>query len=409
MRNIQSLEHLKPIKSSMNTHPFQRGQIFYGKVIYIAPDGQALIQLGGRKLTAKVEAPLDVRNDYWFQVIKEKEPLQLKLIGSDPLNIPGFLSGKSPSKFDLHLIQALKEWDLPFQQDWLVKISQWMVTTGDVEKTFEIVKLMVERDLPFTDEVFHSLYTYYKGQSLSKALEGLFSQLEENGSVHTKLYQTLGLLNGKHWNTVNWANGREVAANLKFILSILGWAPLHSRKVAEGKTRNAVNLTKLLQEYVLNTEENKQRKNALQLWHRLLGPTVLSQEENGLFQWTMEIPIPLAKKTLDLTIQWRGKRNEKSNIDENFSTIVLLLEMPNIGKTVIHMNVQQRVVSLLVRSDYNQIENIGKPFLDELKKKLNEVNYQLSTVRFEKLEKQREQTSNPYSSLLPIKRVDVKI
>jgi len=73
------------------------------------------------------------------------------------------------------------------------------------------------------------------------------------------------------------------------------------------------------------------------------------------------------------------------------------------------MNVQQRVVSLLVRSDYNQIENIGKPFLDELKKKLNEVNYQLSTVRFEKLEKQREQTSNPYSSLLPIKRVDVKI
>lgn len=393
----------------MNTHPFQRGQIFYGKVIYIAPDGQALIQLGGRKLTAKVEAPLDVRNDYWFQVIKEKEPLQLKLIGSDPLNIPGFLRGKSPSKFDLYLIQALKEWDLPFQQDWLVKISQWMETTGDVEKTFEIVKLMVERNLPFTDEVFHSLYTYYKGQSLSKALEGLFSQLEENGFVHTKLYQTLGLLNGKHWNTVNWANGREVAANLKFILSILGWAPLHSRKVAEGKTRDAVNLTKLLQEYVLNTEENKQRKNALQLWHRLLGPTVLSQEENGLFQWTMEIPIPLAKKTLDLTIQWRGKRNEKSNIDENFSTIVLLLEMPNIGKTVIHMNVQQRVVSLLVRSDYNQIENIGKPFLDELKKKLNEVNYQLSTVRFEKLEKQREQTSNPYSSLLPIKRVDVKI
>lgn len=408
MKNIPLLQNLNPTIRSMNNQSFQRGQIFFGKVLYIAPDGQALIQLGGRKLTAKVEAPLDVRNDYWFQVIKEKEPLQLKLIGSNPANILSLLSRKTPSKFDLYLIQALKEWNFPFKQDWLGQISQWAEATGDVEKTFAIVKFILERNLPLTDEVFHSLYTYNKGPSLSKAIEALTSQLDTADPVQSQLKLILDLLNEKKWNGINWANGRDVSLVFKLILSILGWAPIQ-RKAVEENTRESVNLSKLLQEFVLKAEENKKTKSALELWYRLLGSKILSQEEKGLFQWTMELPIPINKKTVDLTIQWRGKRSEKAAIDENFSTIVLLLELPNLGKTIIQMNVQQRFVSLIVQSDFHQIEEIGKSFLEELKKNLNDLNYHLSTVKFEKLEKQKEQTTNHYSSFLPIKSVDVKI
>jgi hypothetical protein len=55
---------LEPVK-------LKQGQIINGKVILILPNDMALIQIGSKKLMAKLEASLAVNQLYWFEVQTE--------------------------------------------------------------------------------------------------------------------------------------------------------------------------------------------------------------------------------------------------------------------------------------------------------------------------------------------------
>jgi hypothetical protein len=63
---------------------FQPGQILNGKITKLFPNGIASLQVGSQKMVAQLEASLDVKHRYWFQVQPGDGKVKLKVIGIVP-------------------------------------------------------------------------------------------------------------------------------------------------------------------------------------------------------------------------------------------------------------------------------------------------------------------------------------
>ncbi|WP_456275515.1 hypothetical protein [Bacillus sp. AK128] len=117
------------------------------------------------------------------------------------------------------------------------------------------------------------------------------------------------------------------------------------------------------------------------LLHRLTGIQLLSQESNGpLQQLYMQFPVSLGNKLSDVTLQWSGRKNKDGQIDPSFCRILFYLDLENINETVIDMQVQNRVISISIINDTDQLEtSVGDQHMP-LKEQLAALDYVLSSV-----------------------------
>lgn len=115
---------------------------------------------------------------------------------------------------------------------------------------------------------------------------------------------------------------------------------------------------------------------------RMNGSLLQSSDSGMNQQIVMQLPLELFGKRIDATIQWSGRKKEDGKIDADFARILFYLELESINKTVVDMQVQNRVVAITVFNESHQVKEIGGLLQMKLKEGLESVDYRLSGVTF---------------------------
>lgn len=116
---------------------------------------------------------------------------------------------------------------------------------------------------------------------------------------------------------------------------------------------------------------------------RMNGPLLQSGENGVQHQLVMQVPLEFFGKRIDATLQWNGQMQKDGKIDADFARILFYLELDSIDKTVIDMQVQNRVVMVTVFNADETLKSIGGGILQEkLKEGLESTGYKLSGVFF---------------------------
>lgn len=144
----------------------------------------------------------------------------------------------------------------------------------------------------------------------------------------------------------------------------------------------------LLIRYMSEQPFSQGRDSAEQLLNRLTGMQLLSQESGPLQQLLLQIPVQLWNKTVDLTMQWSGRKTDDGKIDPNFCRVLFYLQLEHIEETIIDLQVQNRIMKITIMNDRSDLKQIGAPFLKQLRENIGRGYYQLSSISFESLQKQ---------------------
>lgn len=127
---------------------------------------------------------------------------------------------------------------------------------------------------------------------------------------------------------------------------------------------------------------SKTRDAAEMIVTRMNGQLFHSGEVGVNQQIVMQLPMTLLGQRIDATLQWNGRMKEDGKIDPEFARIMFYLDLSSIEKTVVDMQVQNRIVTLTIYNENEQLKRIGDLFKEQLKEGLETSNYILSGVSF---------------------------
>lgn len=119
---------------------------------------------------------------------------------------------------------------------------------------------------------------------------------------------------------------------------------------------------------------------------RMNGMQLLSGENGHQHQIVMQIPLHFFGKSMDATLQWNGKMNENGEIDSNYARILFYLDMESLNETVIDMQVQNRIVTITLYNEYENLQILAEPLQKLLKDQLSDKGYYLSGVFYKTFE-----------------------
>ncbi|KGX88464.1 hypothetical protein [Pontibacillus litoralis] len=154
-------------KSNNDSRPLLKaGQMITGRVTKLYPNQRAQIQLGTQRLTAQLEAPLDLHERYLFRVKSTDSIIQLhvvdKLHGTrgekDASTLLQHL-GYAVSKERLSLLQQLMKHDIPFQQQELKQALHLLEQMASKQGREKVIVHMLSQGMPLSKTVFHALHT----------------------------------------------------------------------------------------------------------------------------------------------------------------------------------------------------------------------------------------------------------
>ena len=77
-------------------------------------------------------------------------------------------------------------------------------------------------------------------------------------------------------------------------------------------------------------------------------PLLVSGETGVQHQLIMQVPLEFFGKRIDATLQWNGRMKDDGKIDPDFARILFYLDLHSLEKTIIDMQVQNRIVSVTV-------------------------------------------------------------
>ncbi|GLC87418.1 hypothetical protein [Lysinibacillus piscis] len=140
----------------------------------------------------------------------------------------------------------------------------------------------------------------------------------------------------------------------------------------------------LLQEAQL-TPQLKDAAEALLV--RMNGMQLTSGENGHQHQLIMQVPLEFFGKKMDATLQWNGRMKEDGKIDASYARILFYLQMMSMQETVVDMQVQNRVVTVTVFNENDDILPLAEPLKLALKAGLAEKEYQLSGVFIKQFDK----------------------
>lgn len=157
---------------------------------------------------------------------------------------------------------------------------------------------------------------------------------------------------------------------------------LNYEKVVAQEENNPTNtlkgmLMQLVQSGDTSTTNNEQ---ASKLLHFINGLQLQSVNESAKFiEANLVLPGGSLGLEQDVEMTFEGQKDDNGEINPNFCRIVFYLDLANIKKTVVDMNVQKRAVSLTILNDFpiDGITNAMKPLLKE---GLQQLDYHLSSV-----------------------------
>src|SRR5690625_3698441 len=128
------------------------GNIVSGKILKVFPNEKAEIQIGRHKLIAKVTTPLTVGEQYFFQVQRTNQMVQLKVLGDrfkqdQTENIVELMQrlGLKITKSNVQFVQQLINEKIPFNREKIVHALQ-LLAKKITKRTKQMVQLKVLGD-----------------------------------------------------------------------------------------------------------------------------------------------------------------------------------------------------------------------------------------------------------------------
>lgn len=387
-------------------------KIVNGKILFIDGGKQAIVQIGNQKYPVRVEAPVEINKEYWFEVFKKNNQTQLKLMekltDSDALFVHfGIPPGKKGNRF----FHFWKSSGLPFERQILMKSFQWYKETGDLKGTVETVKYMIRNGLPFSVDVFRSLFSLRRDTSISSLFQKIFHELLNHRSIKNLSVDhpfRLLLNQLQNMSATDWTDGKRVFIKLRQLLYLLGY---NREKDIKHDLKQKLTLKALIMQLLQNEKAGTEFFSAGQQFiYKLTGLQILNLEKNDLLQLTFTLPVPLPDDIGELTLRLRDKKREDGLIDADFCHIFLDLDMPNLGKTEIQMFVQNRIINLHIVNEKKNLEQIAGPYINALQSNLLHAGYKLSSVKFG-MHRKKDNHDHSFSvpSFHKTGRMDVKI
>lgn len=180
--------------------------------------------------------------------------------------------------------------------------------------------------------------------------------------------------------------GKETVILWKNLYDKIGFS--YEKQLLEGKfTDEKLNVLKTVLLQIMKEDLPQGIKEASQsLLNRIIGLQLVSTESTNVLQhYCMQIPISFWNKQTDLTIQWQGKKREDGKIDPNYCRVLFYLDMDVLQETIVDMQVQNRIVRITVYNDTDGVQGMGKIYEKDLREKLQNLGYRLSTIYFSKI------------------------
>lgn len=113
------------------------------------------------------------------------------------------------------------------------------------------------------------------------------------------------------------------------------------------------------------------------------------QDTNHLLIATLQLPGEKFSLNEDLLMKFEGKKSEDGKLDPDFCRILFVLNLQNLKETVIDMNIQKRVVTITIYNDLYKNSQVHKSLTQLLDNNLNQLNYQLSSIKWKELHEQK--------------------
>lgn len=426
MNQVQLIYSLANVENIHKASLFslKPGQLVFGKVEKYLQNDTAMVRVGNVRLVANMKADLSDADRYWFEVrSKGNEGMELKVVEAVGENDSAQLFLKSLHLPETNQTKQLVEFflskNLPFSKEQLQAAASWISPQSDTSKEFAALEWMLKKDLPFTKQIFQSLVAVLEPESFYQQLTEINRYLDQSSFSSFKSIQELkqlitSIINNHSIHELG--TGAEVKHMLQTLIQSLGLE--YEREVQmwvngrQDSSEPISSLKPLLMRAM--TELGSGGKELEIILQRLTGMQLLSQDPTGpVQQMVMQLPISFGDKNSDITLQWKGRKNSKGQIDPNYCRIMFYLDLQSMNETVVDMQIQNKVIHLSVMNDTKGIESVVKAFTPALKEKLTKIGYTLSFIKvtpFVEKSKGKQRQANPIELSMELsKRVDIKV
>jgi hypothetical protein len=369
------------------------GQIVRGEILKLYPNHTAEMLIGGRKLTARIEASLTTGGKYYFQVQSAERMVHLKKISkqveNDPkLNSSQLLSqlGFGASKTQIALLEELITEQIPFSGEQLTKALKYIKQSDDKQQASKVLKQMIAWRIPMTADIFQALYSK-ETKTFSNLLKSLLNHLpqlsEKNNKVEQELIRQISLITEQPLfrNEEGFPAMRpkdQFLAHLKQVLLHTGLS--YEKLIQQEQLRNSSTIKSLLIQMAEKSGSTGQ-KQALQLLHFINGLQLRSVSETDYFmQMSLQIPAEKIGLTGDLRLDIEGEKARDGMINPDQCSILFYLSLEQLQETIIDMQIRKRTVAITVYNDHGKLEGLAITLQPQLRKSLSALDYHLTAV-----------------------------
>lgn len=276
--------NLRTILSSLQTTKaneagkisLKQGQVFLGRVLKLFPKDQALVQLGGLQVHAKLEAELEAGKSYWLQVANSSGTPELKVLdgretgkaAEQPMKALLQKIGLSPTKTREAVIRTFINNNIPFTREMVAKSGEWLNMDGNQPDALSVLKEMVKQQLPFSQHVFESLLSERHGEPLNQKIVQLSEALKKENVSGKSSKQLLELL--PQLTVEATSSASTFRKSLERVLSLFGLSYEHQLlQIAKPTESNQDSLKQILQLISQDSHSEKLQQEANQLLSEL--------------------------------------------------------------------------------------------------------------------------------------------
>ncbi|MGM0844581.1 MAG: hypothetical protein ACQEUT_06350 [Bacillota bacterium] len=183
------------------------GQVIFGKVNKLLPEGMAEINYKGQLVIAKLETPLNAGSHYLFQTeLSEEGILKLKVISSPQTEVKSSFSALAEKLMnDLQLPRRGNVRELaglmlkhshPFTKEELLRMNELLAGTTDKQAGIQALMKLKGQNLVTTRNLYHSILQGNNMEPLSVLMDDLESALQKNNAMSMENKEILKILAG---------------------------------------------------------------------------------------------------------------------------------------------------------------------------------------------------------------------
>ncbi|GBF11654.1 hypothetical protein [Tepidibacillus sp. HK-1] len=445
---IPRLEHIYQMIERGKGQLFQLkvGQILRGQVINILNETQAIVQIQGTKMLARMEVQLTKGQQAFFRVMSIGNEIKLKVLtdptpSSKPITsseeLLQLLNIKN-SPENRGLLLKLLDNQLPIEKgifDEISKILKMMKQNEDTD-VLQAVKWLISKDLPVTANYIRSAHEFLFGEGfvtklldLSRLAETWLSSNQHKNVPISKEITTK--IQNLHQRIDEFLSNAQTLIhqnqNQNQIQQQIPFQPEHFLdRMVKYIEQFQLNMTDRT-DFLINENENTLKEVITQLLsHKnhlpeelvsrlekivdhILGQQLLITPDQGIFsQFILQFPSFVPFSTNPVFIQVHSKKEEGRAINPKDVHFAFLFGLNHLGELVVHLHILQKQIFVQIQNDYPLIKELVRELEPNFLAFIKEQGYQTSGITVQPFTKGEAKVDYPFSSFTH-KGVDIKI